>query len=86
MSSPTHKKMKLDEDKVLENEEKSENSSDLIHCQFWVKRKSRFCKMKVKEGNKYCGEHKEITNDNKEPVNEKRVICPLNPKVKNIII
>lgn len=69
---------------------KLEHSSDVHdavapHCHFLVKKKNRFCKMTVKEGNQYCGEHSMIESDNR--VNE-RIPCPLDSKhtveVKNL--
>ncbi|PSN44974.1 tRNA:m(4)X modification enzyme TRM13 [Blattella germanica] len=48
-------------------------------CQCFIKRKNRFCRMKVKEGQKYCGEHMlldyegEIKDEEKEL---KRIPCP----------
>nr|XP_031828217.1 tRNA:m(4)X modification enzyme TRM13 homolog [Nomia melanderi]XP_031828218.1 tRNA:m(4)X modification enzyme TRM13 homolog [Nomia melanderi]XP_031828219.1 tRNA:m(4)X modification enzyme TRM13 homolog [Nomia melanderi] len=52
------------------------------HCMYFVKRKKRYCRMTVRKGNKYCGEHQEsslnnsMENDNTEA---KRVKCPLDP-------
>ncbi|XP_070508461.1 tRNA:m(4)X modification enzyme TRM13 homolog [Chironomus tepperi] len=52
-------------------------SSDTPHCHYWVKRKSRYCKMTLKAGARYCGEH---SVEVKQPVlGEKRVLCPLDP-------
>lgn len=42
-------------------------------CQFFVQRKSRFCKMRAKEGNLYCGEH--LVHED----STSRVPCPLDP-------
>ncbi|VDM95905.1 unnamed protein product [Thelazia callipaeda] len=44
-------------------------------CLFIVERKNRQCRMLVKSGHKYCGEHA-IYDD----LNEERVICPKDPK------
>ncbi|KAL7016053.1 hypothetical protein ACKWTF_016787 [Chironomus riparius] len=52
-------------------------SSETPHCQYWVKRKSRYCKMTLKAEAKFCGEH--LTADNKPELDEKRVLCPLDP-------
>ncbi|XP_003706604.1 tRNA:m(4)X modification enzyme TRM13 homolog [Megachile rotundata] len=53
------------------------------HCMYFVKRKKRYCRMTVKQGNKYCGEHQEDlmesvhSKDNK--LKNKRIKCPLDP-------
>ncbi|XP_068201160.1 tRNA:m(4)X modification enzyme TRM13 homolog [Palaemon carinicauda] len=48
-------------------------------CQFFVQRKKRFCKMLVKSGNKYCGQHQvEELEENDSKL--KRIPCPLDPK------
>lgn len=71
------KKIKLDD---------AEASSKIItvHCQYWVKKKNRFCKMTVKNGNKFCGEHS-IAD---ETAGDRRIPCPLDSKhsveVKNL--
>ncbi|XP_063218856.1 tRNA:m(4)X modification enzyme TRM13 homolog [Bacillus rossius redtenbacheri] len=48
----------------------------MSHCNFFLKRKHRFCKMTVKAGNQFCGEHmdSDVNND------AERVICPLDSK------
>ncbi|KAM4628536.1 tRNA:m(4)X modification enzyme TRM13 homolog [Polymixia lowei] len=54
----------------------SDSVSPPGRCGFYVERKSRFCKMIVKDGNVFCGEHA-----NKEDGNTRRRIpCPLDPK------
>lgn len=54
------------------------------HCMFFVKRKLRYCRMTVKKGNKYCGEHQGMSTEhgcpNKEEFEKKRIKCPLDPK------
>ncbi|XP_023011880.2 tRNA:m(4)X modification enzyme TRM13 homolog [Leptinotarsa decemlineata] len=54
------------------------------HCKHFVKRKKRYCKMTVKFGEEYCGEHQEISselssNENKDK-NQVRIPCPLDNK------
>ncbi|XP_074101494.1 tRNA:m(4)X modification enzyme TRM13 homolog [Cotesia typhae] len=44
------------------------------HCKFFVERKKRFCRMTVKKGNEYCGEHMEKNVTEKT---SKRIPCPL---------
>ncbi|EZA50432.1 hypothetical protein DMN91_009904 [Ooceraea biroi] len=46
------------------------------HCMYFVKRKKRFCRMTVREGKRYCGEHQQDAND----AGDERVECPLDPK------
>ncbi|KAF5302490.1 hypothetical protein FQR65_LT08580 [Abscondita terminalis] len=60
-----------------------ENSLIEPHCNHFVIRKKRYCRMTVKTGEKYCGEHQinsisEGTSANQS--NKKRIICPLDPK------
>ncbi|KZC08352.1 tRNA guanosine-2'-O-methyltransferase TRM13 like protein, partial [Dufourea novaeangliae] len=53
------------------------------HCMYFVKRKKRFCRMTVRKGNKYCGEHQENSLDvsvGDEEIGKKRVKCPLDPR------
>jgi tRNA:m4X modification enzyme len=51
------------------------------HCMYFVKRKKRFCRMTVREGKRYCGEHQRDTaNFNDAEIIDKRVECPLDPK------
>ncbi|XP_044261826.1 tRNA:m(4)X modification enzyme TRM13 homolog isoform X2 [Tribolium madens] len=47
------------------------------HCNHFVVRKKRFCRMSVKPGDRFCGEHQPAgaTNDDKI-----RIVCPLDPK------
>ncbi|ORX88335.1 DUF715-domain-containing protein [Basidiobolus meristosporus CBS 931.73] len=44
-------------------------------CHFWVKRKRRYCHLRAKETNQYCGEHL-VHQDN---LAQKRVPCPYDP-------
>ncbi|KAJ0172458.1 hypothetical protein K1T71_011597 [Dendrolimus kikuchii] len=48
-------------------------------CQFFVVRKKRLCRMTVKPGRQYCGEHEPDprTNDGQE---DSRIPCPNDPK------
>lgn len=54
-----------------------EPSTETPHCHYWVKRKSRYCKMTIKEGAKFCGEH--ALDEPQPALNEKRILCPLDP-------
>jgi tRNA:m4X modification enzyme len=54
-----------------------EEPTEKPHCQFWVKRKSRFCKMLIKPNGKYCGEHEPPVIH--QPTDENRILCPLDP-------
>lgn len=51
------------------------------HCQYFVVRKKRYCRMTLKAGYNYCGEHLPSniphTNDNSDEY--LRVPCPLDP-------
>lgn len=44
-------------------------------CQFWVKKKRRFCKMEAKKGLEFCGEHG--TEEKADKLEENRIFCPL---------
>jgi len=48
------------------------------NCHFFVQRKKRFCKMTVKSGADYCGEHTPVTDQMAD--SELRVPCPYDPK------
>nr|XP_033330164.1 tRNA:m(4)X modification enzyme TRM13 homolog isoform X1 [Megalopta genalis] len=50
------------------------------HCMYFVTRKKRYCRMTVKKGNRYCGEHQQDSvDDSVDDVAAKRVKCPLDP-------
>jgi len=53
-------------------------------CGFYVQRKKRFCRMVVKPGAQYCGEHTPLPATELElgmkPISELRVPCPYDPK------
>lgn len=51
------------------------------HCMYFVKKKKRYCRMTVKTGNKFCGEHQEVSLDylDKQKSQNKRIKCPLDP-------
>ena len=49
-----------------------------VHCQFFIERKKRFCRMTIKKGKSYCGEH-ESTKIDINKVVDKRIPCPLDP-------
>ncbi|KAL0102313.1 hypothetical protein PUN28_018682 [Cardiocondyla obscurior] len=49
--------------------------TDDTHCMYFVERKKRFCRMTVRKGQQYCGEHRQdVANPGSE-----RVPCPLDP-------
>lgn len=48
------------------------------HCQYFVVRKKRFCRMTLKNGQKYCGEHQPSSNED-ELSDNMRISCPLDP-------
>lgn len=51
------------------------------HCQYFVQRKKRYCRMSTKKGNNFCGEHiyMSIEDDTSKQKNikDKRIPCPL---------
>lgn len=53
-------------------------------CGFYVQRKKRFCKMTIKPGAQYCGEHAPLPATEHDlgnkPISEIRVPCPYDPK------
>ncbi|KAJ8919123.1 hypothetical protein NQ315_012108 [Exocentrus adspersus] len=59
-------------------------------CKYFVVRKKRHCKMTVKQGEEYCGEHQKITcvNSETDPTKSQdrknpskiRIVCPLDRK------
>ncbi|XP_056648319.1 tRNA:m(4)X modification enzyme TRM13 homolog [Diorhabda sublineata] len=89
MENNTKKSVLIENSKNTEHAQrpkrKKESTSNSGHCNFFVLRKKRFCKMTVKEGEEYCGEHKKIDSDiepntdisKNSPV---RIICPLDGK------
>ncbi|XP_014210472.1 tRNA:m(4)X modification enzyme TRM13 homolog [Copidosoma floridanum] len=46
-------------------------------CEFFVERKKRFCRMTVKKGKRFCGEHESIQDG--IVCTDERVACPLDP-------
>ncbi|KRT83532.1 hypothetical protein AMK59_4663 [Oryctes borbonicus] len=66
----------------MEAKESKLIKKDIPHCKHFVVRKKRFCKMTVKTGKEYCGEHMpnsgNITGD--ESKKDLRVVCPLDRK------
>lgn len=63
---------------MLETQEKNP------HCKHFVIRKKRFCKMTVKSGEEYCGEHQKIVEreaaDESDRNSKLRIVCPLDRK------
>lgn len=51
-------------------------------CKHFVARKKRFCKMTVKSGQEYCGEHQKISDKTSPDGNQLglRIVCPLDRK------
>lgn len=54
------------------------------HCHYIVPRKKRRCRMLIKPGHYYCGEHRHLQekpfSETKERENHDRIPCPLDPK------
>ncbi|XP_014486542.1 PREDICTED: tRNA:m(4)X modification enzyme TRM13 homolog [Dinoponera quadriceps] len=51
--------------------------ADHDHCMHFVARKRRYCRMTVRAGKRYCGEHQQNVNDPDVAENDRRVKCPL---------
>lgn len=59
------------------------NLTSSVTCKFFVQRKKRYCKMLVKSGCDYCGEHQKTTTPSEQPSDNSpdiRIVCPLDPK------
>ncbi|GLG98800.1 tRNA guanosine-2'-O-methyltransferase TRM13 like protein [Gryllus bimaculatus] len=67
------------EDRSEESAEQNENEPKSGQCNFFVARKKRFCKMTVRKGEKFCGEHRnpDVFKENDLVI---RVPCPLDNK------
>ncbi|KAK9873641.1 hypothetical protein WA026_023426 [Henosepilachna vigintioctopunctata] len=64
----------------MSDSEKRTISINQGHCKFFVKRKKRYCRMKVKQSELYCCEHQiEHTHGEKNNFNI-RIPCPLDSK------
>ncbi|CAH1988928.1 unnamed protein product [Acanthoscelides obtectus] len=51
------------------------------HCKYFVLRKKRYCKMTVKLGEDYCGEHQKVDiKISGVPEDKVRIVCPLDKK------
>lgn len=55
------------------------------HCKHFVRRKKRFCRMTLKKGQEYCGEHLPKPEEQEyepktENATDRRIECPLDPK------
>ncbi|KAJ8667985.1 hypothetical protein QAD02_009648 [Eretmocerus hayati] len=48
------------------------------HCQFYLERKQRYCRMTVKKGRSFCGEH-QINDGSLNKIVDERINCPLDP-------
>ena len=60
-------------------------SERVDHCDFFVVRKKRYCRMFVPDGKRFCAEHslkedRSSTASNNVDGEEVRVSCPLDPK------
>ncbi|XP_024892411.1 tRNA:m(4)X modification enzyme TRM13 homolog isoform X2 [Temnothorax curvispinosus] len=53
--------------------------ADGNHCMYFVERKKRFCRMTVREGRRYCGEHQRDVAGPGPDAGDERVPCPLDP-------
>ncbi|XP_032685002.1 tRNA:m(4)X modification enzyme TRM13 homolog isoform X2 [Odontomachus brunneus] len=53
-----------------------ERVTDRDRCMHFVTRKKRYCRMTVRAGKRYCGEHQRDVND---PDVDQRMKCPLDP-------
>lgn len=49
-------------------------------CKHFVKRKKRFCRMTVKKGNDYCGEHMPKEENSDSNTKNRRIVCPFDQK------
>ena len=59
------------------------SNSESDHCHYVVPRKKRRCRMLIKPGRFYCGEHSHLLDNSNEKVEQKddsRIPCPLDPK------
>lgn len=60
-----------------QNDSKIDVSNDVPHCKHFVVRKKRFCRMTVKKGFEYCGEHQPKSEPTENPDPRLRIPCPL---------
>ncbi|XP_063622997.1 tRNA:m(4)X modification enzyme TRM13 homolog [Cydia splendana] len=63
----------------MSGEEKTPAAAATPQCQFFVQRKKRLCRMTVKPGRQYCGEHQPQPNAGADQT-DKRIPCPNDPK------
>ncbi|XP_063538029.1 tRNA:m(4)X modification enzyme TRM13 homolog [Cydia strobilella] len=61
----------------MSGEEKTPAAAASPQCQFFVQRKKRMCRMTVKPGRQYCGEHQPNAEADQT---DKRIPCPNDPK------
>lgn len=52
------------------------------HCNYFVIRKKRFCRISIIPGGSFCAEHQPLDDKEKDNANDKRIriVCPLDPK------
>lgn len=50
------------------------------HCNHFVSRKKRYCRMTVRPGEQFCGEHQPARGANDTESDKIRIVCPLDPK------
>lgn len=63
----------------------ADDGSNELHCKHFVVRKKRYCRMTVKKGQEYCGEHQTAeSNGNESKDTLLRVVCPLDNKQLSI--
>lgn len=87
-NAQSSKRLKMDHEEVPSvprqgQEKEPPPGLDVPACKFFVQRKKRFCKMTVKRGHDFCGEHEVVLNlnDNKGENGSGigRIPCPLDP-------
>ncbi|XP_072945447.1 tRNA:m(4)X modification enzyme TRM13 homolog [Epargyreus clarus] len=69
----------MDVDVASVNKVKTNNSLNHPQCQFFVIRKKRLCRMTVRPGRNYCGEHEPEPKPEMSP-DDTRIPCPYDPK------
>lgn len=60
-----------------------ESAANEINCKHFVIRKKRYCRMTVKQGEEYCGEHQPNNPESNAATKDdsrRRVVCPLDSK------
>ncbi|XP_042881636.1 tRNA:m(4)X modification enzyme TRM13 homolog isoform X2 [Penaeus japonicus] len=66
---------------VPEKDAEGKSKQEFVRtCNFYVKKKRRFCRMLVRPGLNYCGQHLVEEPDADKSYQRKRIPCPLDPK------